>query len=595
MQRQPNHNLVFSKVFCDELARSGVQHACVSPGSRSTPLVMSLVEQSKIRTWVHLDERSSGYFALGIARALDRPVIVVTTSGTAAANLFPAVVESHYSHAPLLILTADRPSEQWGWGANQTVDQTRMYGSHTKLSVNMPSPEDSPDLLRYARAMACRAVSAAAQPPVGPVHINFPFREPLVPEQIPNCKPERASQLTEDAWKGRDGDNAYTNVHHARRSLNKEQIAKISSELQKLRRGVIICGPQNDLAFPPDLTALARMLGFPILADPLSQIRCGSHDRQLVLDSYDTFLGSHKLMTALEPQVILRFGATPTSKALLNFMKHHQRAHQILIQDTDWPDPMHVATMMLHADPSQVASSLSSGPSVMPDEDWINQWLVVATATRNKISQQLTEINGMFEGRIFSELSELMPDGGILFSGNSMPVRYLDTFHQSTSRQIRFLANRGASGIDGVVSTALGTGAVLTSPTVLVIGDISFYHDLNGLFAAKQYPINATIIVANNDGGGIFSYLPQRNYPATFEKYFATPHGITFEPAAQMYHLAYSKIGTWQEFRDSLSKSLNRSGSTILEVPGNREQNFSLHRGISSVAMEAAEMAMEQI
>ncbi|HKM51521.1 MAG TPA: 2-succinyl-5-enolpyruvyl-6-hydroxy-3-cyclohexene-1-carboxylic-acid synthase [Candidatus Bathyarchaeia archaeon] len=594
MPRSSNRNFVFSEAFVDELARSGVQHACISPGSRSTPLVMSLAQQSRIKTWIHLDERSAAYFALGIARASGKTVVVLTTSGTAAANLFPAVVEAHYSHAPVLILTADRPPEQWEWGANQTVDQTRMYGSHAKWSVNMPSPECTPDLLRYVRAMACRAVSTTVQPPAGPVHINFPFREPLTPEHVPSDLPERGLPQSEDAWEGRKQENAYTQIQIGRSSLNKEQAAQIMAELQKLRKGIIICGPQNDLTFPSQLTTLSNQLGFPILADPLSLMRCGTHDRTLIIDSYETFLSSEKLVTALEPEIILRFGATPTSKALLNYIKHHHRACQMVIQETDWPDPLHLTTYMVQANPSQVVMDLTTSVLTTPDKDWIERWLAVAATTRASITKQLAHIDEMFEGKIFAELAGLFPSKGVLFAGNSMPVRYLDSFYPSTSQQIRFLANRGASGIDGVLSTALGASAILEAPTFLVVGDISFYHDMNGLLAAKQYPLKATIIVANNNGGGIFSFLPQRKYPQTFEKYFATPHGLTFESAARLYSLAYSKITSWQEFRTSISKSLSSSRTTILEVPGDRERNVEFHRGISSAAAEAAETTLEQ-
>ena len=594
MPHPSNRNFVFSKVFVDELARSGVQHACISPGSRSTPLVMSLAQQSSIKTWIHLDERSAAYFALGIARALGKTVVILATSGTAPANLFPAVVEAHYSHAPVLIVTADRPPDQWEWGANQTIDQTRMYGSHAKWSVNMPMPEVTPDLLRYARAMACRAVSTTIQLPAGPVHINFPFREPLIPDHVPGDLPERGLPYAETAWEGRAREKAYTQVQIGRSSLNKEQVAQITADLQKLRRGIIICGPQNDLAFPSQLTKLANQLGFPILADPLSQMRCGPHDRRLIIDCYETFLSSEKLVAALEPEVILRFGATPTSKALLTYIKHHHRAHQLLIQETDWPDPSHLTTNMVQANPSQVVTELTKGVVTTPDKGWIERWLAVAATTRASITQQLALIDEMFEGKIFAELAGLIPTKGVLFAGNSMPVRYLDSFYPSTSQQIRFLANRGASGIDGVVSTALGASAVLQDPTFLVVGDLSFYHDMNGLLAAKQYPLNATIIVANNNGGGIFSFLPQREYPQTFEKYFATPHGLTFESSARLYSLTYSKITSWQEFRTSISKNLGGSRTTILEVPGDRERNLEFHRGIMSTAVGAAEITLEQ-
>ncbi len=594
MPRPANRNYAFSEAFVDELARSGLRHACICPGSRSTPLVMSLAQHPNIKIWVHLDERSAAYFALGISRTLNEPVAIVSTSGTAAANFFPAVVEAHYSHAPILIVTADRPAELWEWGANQTIDQFRMYGAHAKWSVNMASPEVTLDLLRYVREMTCRALSTAVQSPAGPVHINFPFGEPLVPKNVSADIPEHLFAGAQDAWEGRKQGRAYTDVQNGRRSVSIEKVKELVGDLQTMRNGLIVCGPQDDSDFPPAASMLADRLSFPILADPLSQVRCGTHDRGLVVDSYDAFLRSEKLVQALEPEIILRFGATPTSKVLQNYIERHHQARQILIQEGDWQDPMHVATDIFQTDPNQFTKELAAATAAASNREWSGRWLAVAEGTRKAIRDQVSDVEEMFEGKIFTELAVLFPPRATLFAGNSMPVRDLDAFFPSAPQQIRFLANRGASGIDGVVSTALGASAVIQEPTVLVVGDLSFYHDMNGLLAARQYNLNATIVLANNNGGGIFSFLPQREYTESFEKYFATPHGLTFHAAASLYGLTYSKPASWEEFHTAVSASIGSSGTTIVEMQTNRDRNVELHRRIWSAVAEAAESTLTE-
>jgi len=589
-----NRNYAFSQAFIEELARSGLRHACLCPGSRSTPFVMSLAHEPSIKTWVHLDERSAAYFALGISRALNEPVAVICTSGTAAANFFPAVVEAHYSHVPLLIVTADRPPELWEWGANQTIDQSRMYGSHAKWSVSIATPEVTDDLLRYVREITCRLLNTAAQPPAGPVHVNFPFREPLIPESVPSDIPD-SLRGGKDGWAGREQGRPYTAVASGRRSVGAEKIKELAGALGSVKRGLIVCGPQNDSSFPVGASALAKRLTFPILADPLSQVRCGSHDRSLVIDSYDAFLRSKKIVEALDPELVLRFGATPTSKPLQAYLAKHHLARQILISEGDWQDSMHTATDTLQTHPGQFVTELTVALGASSSNEWCNKWLAINREARKIILSQTSKLEEMFEGKVFVELADLLPAKTTLLAGNSMPVRDLDTFFPSDSKQTRFLANRGASGIDGVLSTALGASAATENPTVVVLGDLSFYHDMNGLLAAKQYGLHATIILVNNKGGGIFSFLPQREFPETFEKYFATPHGLTFQAAALLYGLTYTKTTSWKEFRNAVSGNLNRPGTAIVEIQTERERNVELHRRISSAVVEESENKLAEL
>ncbi len=573
----------FAGAFVDELARSGVRHACICPGSRSTPLALLMRRHAGIKVWVHLDERSAAFFALGIAKALREPVAVVSTSGTAAVNFAPAVAEARYGRVPLLVLTADRPPELRGVGANQTIDQVRLFGTHAKWFAETPLPEGSGAAVRYARSLSCRAVAEACADPPGPVHVNLPFREPLVPAPGP-------SPLA------REGAAPYVAVRRADRRPNSAELVDLATQLRNARRGLIVCGPRDDPRLPAAVMLLGRDLGFPVLADPLSQLRSGPHHDSLVIDAYDAFLRDEGLSAALAPDMVLRFGATPTSKPLLRYLEQHSDALQVLIDEESLNDPALIAGEAVHADPASFCHSLLSAlPAAAGDAaqaPWVHRWRELNQATRTVLSSGLTAEAGMTEPGVIAGLASLLPPGATLFAGNSMPVRDLDAFFPGGPTPVRFLANRGASGIDGVVSSALGAAAVTSEPLALVIGDLSFYHDMNGLLAAQRFGLGATIVLLNNDGGGIFSFLPQADEAEHFEELFGTPHGLDFRHAAAMYGIGYCRVDLKDEFRAAVLESLASGGVNIIEVRTDRAANARLHRDLwLAVARAVAETA----
>jgi 2-succinyl-5-enolpyruvyl-6-hydroxy-3-cyclohexene-1-carboxylate synthase len=358
---------------------------------------------------------------------------------------------------------------------------------------------------------------------------------------------------------------------------------------------VIVCGPQDDPALPEAVCRLAKVLRYPILADPLSQVRCGSHDRSHIVDSYDAMLRMDGLARRLAPDVILRLGGVPASRPLLRYLEQHTPSHHLVVDgDSGWDDPVRLASRFVHADARLLCESLATAlgqpvadSSASSPAQWLAVWQRLGTRARRAIQQQVEQVGEPFEGRVFTELSALLPEGSTLYVGNSMPVRDLDTFFPGTSRTIRFLGNRGASGIDGVVSSALGTAAASTAPVVLVLGDLAFYHDLNGLLAAKLHRLRATIVLLNNDGGGIFSFLPQADYPEHFEVLFGTPTGLDFRLAAELYDAAFSRPATWEAFRGCVRESLASNGLGVVEVRTVRDRNVTLHREIWA-AVEAA-------
>ena len=564
-------SLEYAAAFVEEMRRSGVRHVCVSPGSRSTPLALAIANNPELTTWIHIDERCSAFFALGIARASNEPVAIVCTSGTAAANFFPAVVEARSAGVPLLVLTADRPPELRDVGAAQTIDQNRLYGAHAKWFVEVALPEPGPGMKRYVRTLASRAVAVATESPAGPVHLNFPFREPLVPS---------AAGAGQDVEARTDG-APWVRVAHAERTLDSASVKLLADRIANASKPIIVCGPQRDRSLGKSVTRLAAKIGAPVLADPLSQVRWGAHARDAIIDRYDAVLRHDRTATALAPDLIVRIGGTPTSKALIQFIEKHAAASLVVIAESQWPDPSHLAEEMVRADSRAACDQLANAvKSSRSDETWIDRWKEADRIARSALEQHACTVSDAFEGAALADVAAILPEGAALFVSSSMPVRDLDAFAAGDSRSIHVMANRGANGIDGVVSTALGAAAAKApdSPLVLVIGDLALYHDMNGLLAAKLYRIDATIVVINNDGGGIFSFLPQAQHPSHFEMLFGTPHGLEFEPVAELYGAHYEQVRDSASLRRAVATSIARGGLNIVEMRTERARNVELHR-----------------
>lgn len=587
-----NPTYVYIGAFVDELQRAGVHNVVICPGSRSTPLSMVLAEQAGIHTWMHVDERSAAFFALGMAKRLAQPVALVCTSGTAAANFFPAIVEAHLTHVPLLVLTADRPHELRDNGAPQAIDQNRLYGVHVKWFVDVALPEATNNALRYIRTLANRAVALTYAVPAGPVHLNIPFREPLVPAGQPDQPLPPQAQRDPIAWYGRPDNVPYVSVAESLRSSeDSNRHAGLLATIRTMPRGLIIVGPCNDPELPELITLLAQQSGYPVLADPLSQLRSSSLASRLLLSSYDAFLRIDAFVECVEPQLVMRFGAMPTSKPLLLYLKRYASCPQIVIDgNAGWEEPTQLASEIIHADPVSFCRELLSSLEDLQERDsqWAGMWQQADLLTRVALQSAIEDFGPFFEGRVFTELAALLPEKTTLYVGNSMPVRDLDTFFWESVSPMRIMGNRGANGIDGMISSALGASvANKEGPTVLVIGDLSFFHDLNGLLAARLHHLDLTIVLINNDGGGIFSFLPQASYPEHFEQLFGTPTGLDFAPVVQMYGGSFQRVAAWQEFRSILKQSITRGGLHVIEVPTGRNSNVQMHRQLWQVAERA--------
>ncbi|PFG14340.1 2-succinyl-5-enolpyruvyl-6-hydroxy-3-cyclohexene-1-carboxylic-acid synthase [Bacillus sp. es.036] len=559
--------------FVDELVRSGVNHAVVSPGSRSTPLAMMMAEHPLMKVWMHIDERSAGFFALGMAKSHHEPVALLCSSGTAGANYYPAVIEAAQSNVPLIVLTADRPHELRDNGAPQAIDQIKLYGDYAKWFMEMALPSSS--LTRYIRTVASRAVAVSSSIPAGPVHLNFPFRDPLTPDLS-------YSGLFAD---GRDDHEPWVQSTDYARILDDKAVKRYVEKLAN-KKGIIVVGPQENEELAEPLYALAEALGYPVLADSLSM--CRHVNSPNLIEGYDAFLRG-EVDSSLYPDVIIRFGAMPVSKAYTLFVNKVESPLHLVIDENGWRDPTLSSSDMPNVSPVEFVKSLLPALQQLEhcENKWLEAWKELNEVTLNLLREDL-EVEGLFEGYVFRELGQLMDKDDLLFVGNSMPIRDLENFFLPEGARPTIMGNRGANGIDGIISTALGASTDYSSG-VLVIGDLSFYHDMNGLLLAKLYEINLTIVVVNNDGGGIFSFLPQRQEDKHFEQLFGTPLGLDYEHAAALYGGSFDRIGNWEEFSLAFEKSKKHKGLSIIEVPTNRDENLMLHRKLfSKISHETA-------
>lgn len=548
--------------FITGLIHAGVGDVVISPGSRSTPLAMLMAEHEEMNTIINIDERSAGFFALGMAKASRKPVALLCTSGTAAANYYPAIIEASLSRVPLIVLTADRPHELRDIGAPQAINQIHLYGEHVRWFAEMALPESGQE--NYAKTAGVRAVKEAMGQLKGPVHLNFPFREPLIPLLDPYPFKREESAIS---------------IENGHLTAPSETFEKLAQEWQAVKRGLIICGPIDEPSFSEAVQTLAFKLGFPILADPLSQLRSSSSTESMVIDSYDAILKS-EAADFLKPELIIRFGGMPVSKPLSLFVKKLRNVEHVIIDSgSGWRDPHNVGTKMVYCEETVFCTEMAKRINERKTSLWSSIWHDMDSITKDVISEHIVREEGLDEGKAVYELAGLLPEQSTIFVGNSMPIRDLDTFFHKTNKNVRIMGNRGANGIDGVVSTALGA-SVYERPLFLVIGDLSFFHDMNGLLAAKLHKLNVTIILLNNDGGGIFSYLPQAEEPKHFEVLFGTPTGLNYEHAVRMYHGQYTRVFDWEGYRMAVMDAVSYDGLNVIEVPTDREKNIVSHRAM---------------
>ena len=577
----PNRNTLWARAIAAELARSGVRTVCVSPGSRSTPLTVAVDEHDELETISALDERSAAYFALGRARRTGEVTPLICTSGTAAANYHPAVIEANQARVPLVLLTADRPPELRDSGANQTVDQEKLYGDAVRWYTDLPEPAPRERVLRSLRTDICRAVGTAEGTPAGPVHLNVPFRKPLEPTPVAGDIPADLDSL---AAVGREDDTPFVRQTKGEPQLDDRDLRQLAETLS-VDRGLLIAGPADPPGLDPEaVTAFAHATGFPILADPLSGLRFGGHTRVApVIDGYDGFVNTDVTDDWPAPEVVVRVGASPTSKPLRTYLAGVD-ARQVVIDPAGaWREAAFTANDLVVADPGRLCGQLAQVIHGGGSGGWRERWTTAAATHREIVADAEAR---PFEGGIVADVIDGLPDPATLVVSNSMPVRDLDRFGVADTKSITALGNRGASGIDGIVSTALGAAHGTTDKLTLVIGDLAFYHDLNGLLAVGRAEVDATIVVINNDGGGIFHELPIENFEPPFTRQFKTPHGLDFEPAGELYGLGFSRVKSREGFREAYATAADREGSEIIEVVIDAAESHAIRDELQTETVE---------
>jgi len=597
----PTDIYVLLRAFVDELARSGMRAACTSPGSRSAPLTLTLARERRLRCFSHIDERCSGFFALGLAKASGLPVAVTCTSGTAVAELLPAAIEAHEARVPLLLLSADRPPELRENGAGQAIDQLKLFGDAAKWFFEVGTHEATAERLRWMRTLACRAYATALEGRPGVVHLNFTLREPLVTDET---LPEDLSGRADGApfvrrgplspRQSRDGESP------------EEDLSLLRTVVHKARRGIVVAGRDErvigEWSTGEPVAAFAEAVGWPLLADPMSGARRGAS----AIAHYDALLRDTSFSARLEPDLVLRVGDLPVSKPLRGWLADMPLIPQLALDaEGAWQDPASVLSDSLTVDPAAVLGALAREGIARADDDWLTQWRSADELAGEAIREVLGR-DTLSEPRVAAELGALLPRDATLFVASSMPVRDIETFWPAREDPPRVLCNRGANGIDGIVSSAFGAAAAEGGPVVLLIGDVALAHDIGGLLAARRLGLKLTIVLLDNGGGGIFDFLPiadaaiaraaptvsstgpRSDAPAQgrlddgvdqdiYTRHIATPTGLDFKDAASLYGLGHARVENVQSLRVALERALAHEDSNIVEVRSERDSNVRLH------------------
>ena len=569
-------NRLWAHLIVEELVRCGVGFFCVAPGSRSTPLVAALADNKKARSLVHFDERGTAFAALGYARATGLPAAWITTSGTAVANGLPAVVEAATDGLPMILLTADRPPELRQTGANQTVDQPDIFGDFVRWRFDLPAPSLDVDPASVLTTVD-QAVYRAGRSPKGPVHLNLMFREPLIPapgEDEAPAGPER--------WQ--DASEPYTRYATTEPTVNDAEIGALWERLRPVERGLVVAGRLATPAQGEAVEKLALSLGWPLLPDVGSQVRLGGDRRNVAF--YDVLLADAAFVEDHAPEAVLHFGGRALSKRLEGFVARHRPDPYVVVREHPYRlDPGHLVTHSVESDVERFCAALDRAASERPstaDASWASGWRAASGKVESVLDRALEGRDGLDEPLVARLVSREVAEGHGLVVASSMPIRDLDAFAAVDGAGVPVAANRGASGIDGTVATAAGFARGIGGPVTLLIGDLALLHDLNSLAMLRGLPV--TVVVLNNDGGGIFSFLPVSDHKPFFEPFFGTPQGVGFAPAAAMFGLRYESPETPEEFLSAYRASRSGDGPSLVEVRTDRDDNVALHRRLLEVA-----------
>lgn len=557
MKLSINRNIVWCDLFVNRLSQLGVRYACISPGSRSTSLTIAFAANKLIDVFPIVDERSSAFFALGLAKKSNTPVAIVTTSGTAVAELYPAIIEAYYQRVPLIICTADRPHLLRNRGANQTINQQNIYRNHIRYFVDagLPDIKKLPSIKKVAED----AIRYSCLTEKGPVHINFPFEKPFEPKSYT----DKIEIGTIDKI---FSNSSFQLAPGTQTKINYEALTK---KFWSTERGLIIVGFNNyKKDFSKQVIRLSEKFGYPVYVDGSSSDRFGRHSKENVIENLTAFIRAKDFQKHFDPKIIIQFGGTPTSNVLLEFFKR-SNAEKILVNEFgDKNDPSLTAKTILQVNPSEFIGIILQNEQNKSDRDscWLIDYHVMNNFAEQLKNQFIKKAKFPFEGRIATELLSVIPNNSNLMISNSLPIRDTDFFATTLDKQLRIFTNRGASGIDGINSTALGIAKASKEKSYLLIGDLAFYHDLNGLHNAIKFNIPLTVVLINNNGGGIFESLPISGYKDVFKENFSTPLNVDFKKLVEAYGGNHYKIKSWKDFKERVILSSKNKKLTVLEI-----------------------------
>jgi 2-succinyl-5-enolpyruvyl-6-hydroxy-3-cyclohexene-1-carboxylate synthase len=560
-----NTNLLWTSILVETLYRLGLTIAILCPGSRSAPLTVAFANHPDIEAIPILDERSAAFFALGLARQRHVPVALVCTSGTAGANFFPAVIEARESQVPLVVITADRPPELRDCNAGQAINQHNLYGSFSNWYTELAVPSLDSKLLQYLRQTLIHAWEQTLYPVPGPVHLNQPFREPLAPLPEPQAQAQALSfnpALFFTSLPLPRTDGSPKRLYHPSTPLP-------LSTWHSCQQGVIIAGPSqptNPEVYCRSISHLSQFLNYSVLAEGLSPLRNYADLNPNLITTYDLILRNSVLAEKLSPEVVIRVGEMPTSKQLRTWLDKIQPRQWVIAPNGRNLDPLHGSTTHLRLSLDDLISRLDQTPTVNP---YTEAWCAADAQVRLAIDQTMSNTNNFFEGKVAWLLSKILPPDTPLFISSSMPVRDVEFFWSPSNSRIKPFFNRGANGIDGSLSTALGI-AHHQRPSVMLTGDLALLHDTNGFLLRTAFQGHLTILLINNQGGGIFEMLPIAAFDPPFETFFATPQSVDFATLCAAYGVEHERIQDWDQLAQRLNP-LPDSGMRVLEICTDRK------------------------
>lgn len=591
MKQSINRNIFWSELFISALERLGVRHACISPGSRSTPLTIAFQRSSKIKSYVHVDERSSGFFALGLANKTNKPVVIVTTSGTAAAELYPAIIEAYQQRVPLIVCTADRPPYLLNTGANQTINQIDIYHNHIHKYYSADLPGTNSKVFKHLLSITKDAFSESVKNS-RPVHINFPFDKPFEPSSETDKIDKDFSTRIKNKLKS-------VSISQSQSRIRTSEINFILKQIRNSKRRIILAGPLNQSSKEiKSLFQFAKKINALILADGLSGIRFTKFNSNNIICNHTAFLRSKEIRKELDPDLILQIGSTPTSNSVLEFYKESKAFKVIINEFGELKDPSRTTDKIITAKFSQLFEQLNKRVDknfkYETDSNWFEKYLEVDKQGEEIKQRYFAEISFPFEGKIVNEIINLAPDLANIMISNSLPVRDVDAFASMKYKKINVFSNRGASGIDGIISTSSGIKASNKNPTFLIIGDLAFYHDITGLLTLKKYSIPLVIILLNNSGGGIFEFLPIAKEKVDFQNYFKTPLGIDFRNITTAFSGNHSLIKSWDELSSEIKKAVKRKTFSVLEIKIDSKKTLQMRKNIWNEIKQTTESLIDE-